>query len=136
MVDEAVPLRAERVLIAEDDPRIAAFLLKGLRAKGFDAVWAATGQATLDEVGRGGVDAVLLDLGLPDIDGLEILAGWRHASVTVPVIVLTARSDPRDRVRAHELGVAGYLMKPAPFADVVAAVGSAVGRDGDVGVHR
>jgi DNA-binding response OmpR family regulator len=115
-----------RVLIVEDDARIAAFLLKGLRAKGFEPCWVETGGAALAAFEQAASDVVLLDLGLPDIDGLDVLARWRADGVAVPVVVLTARSDPRDRAHALELGVAGYLTKPAPFADVLAMIRSSI----------
>ena len=122
------PQRAPRVLIVEDDARIASFLEKGLRARGFEPVWVETGSAALDAVGVADIDAVLLDLGLPDVDGLDVLARWRHEANVVPVVVLTARSDPRDRAKAIALGVDGYLIKPAPFATVVETIRSAVDR--------
>ena len=115
-----------RVLIVEDDARIAAFLLKGLRAKGFDPCWVETGSAALAAFEQDACELVLLDLGLPDMDGLDVLARWRAAGVLVPVVVLTARSDPRDRAHAIELGVDGYLTKPAPFADLLAVIRSSI----------
>ena len=72
---------------------------------------------------------VLLDLGLPDVDGLDLLRAWVASGAEVPVVVLTARSDPRDRATAMTLGVITYLVKPAPFRDVLAAVRAAVGTD-------
>jgi DNA-binding response OmpR family regulator len=116
------------VLLVEDDERIASFLLKGLRASGFEVEWVATAREGLDAVELGEVGAVVLDLGLPDIDGLEVLRTWHDAGRTVPVVVLTARSDPRDRAQALSLGACAYLTKPAPFRELVAAVGTALHR--------
>jgi DNA-binding response OmpR family regulator len=118
------------VLLVEDDERIAAFLLKGLGASGFQVEWVATAAEGFDAVERGGVGAVLLDLGLPDVDGLEMLRTWHEAGRRVPVVVLTARSDPRDRARALSLGACAYLTKPAPFRDLVTAVRGALDRAG------
>jgi DNA-binding response OmpR family regulator len=114
------------LLLVEDDPRIASFLVKGLGAKGFDTEWVETGSDALARTSRRSFDVVILDLGLPDIDGLEVLAAWRKEGLALPVVVLTARSDPRDRTRAHHLGISAYLMKPAPFADLLAALHSAM----------
>ena len=127
----------DRVLIVEDDARIAAFLVKGLRAKGLDPQWVETGGAALEALAAQPHDLVLLDLGLPDIDGLDVLARWRADGVAVPVVVLTARSDPRDRALALELGVDGYLTKPAPFAELLETIRSGIARGrADVDVNR
>lgn len=121
--DEARP----RLLLVEDDPRIASFLVKGLGAKGFYTEWVETGGEALARASSRSIDVVVLDLGLPDIDGLDVLAAWRNEGLTLPVVVLTARSDPRDRARALDLGISSYLMKPAPFADLLTALQSAIG---------
>jgi DNA-binding response OmpR family regulator len=118
--------REDPLLLVEDDPRIASFLVKGLTVKGFAVEWVTCGEAALAAVGRTKFAVVVLDLGLPDIDGLELLEGWATSDGSFPVVVLTARSDPRDRARALSLGACAYLTKPAPFADLVAAVRSAV----------
>ena len=115
----------DRVLIVEDDERIASFLIKGLGANGFIVEWVQDGSAAIAAVEQGGIAAVLLDLGLPDVDGLDVLRGWSDAGCTVPVVVLTARSDPRDRETALSLGAVSYLTKPAPFRNVVAAIRAA-----------
>jgi DNA-binding response OmpR family regulator len=73
-------------------------------------------------VAAGGVDLQLLDLGLPDIDGLDVLRRLQERGEQVPVIVITSRSDPADRATAHELGVDAYLMKPFPLANLLAVV--------------
>jgi DNA-binding response OmpR family regulator len=116
-----------RLLLVEDDPRIASFLVKGFRAKGFDTEWVETGMEALAQASSRSFDVVVLDLGLPDIDGLDVLAAWREEGLTLPVVVLTARSDPRDRARALDLGISSYLMKPAPFTDLLTALQSAMG---------
>ncbi|MGH9192453.1 MAG: response regulator transcription factor [Acidimicrobiales bacterium] len=110
------------LLIVEDDPRIAAVLVKGLGKQGFEAESVTTGSEAIARVEAGGVDLLLLDLGLPDIDGLEVLQVLRERGVAVPVIVITSRTDPRDRATAHELGVREYLTKPFAWVDVWAAV--------------
>ena len=110
------------LLIVEDDPRIAAVLAKGLGKQGFESESVTTGSEAIARIGAGGIDLLLLDLGLPDIDGLEVLQVLRERGIAVPVIVITSRTDPRDRATALELGVREYLTKPFAWADVWAAV--------------
>ncbi|GAA4410304.1 hypothetical protein GCM10023168_29870 [Fodinibacter luteus] len=117
------------VLILEDDPLIASFMAKALGKKAYDVVCVDRGAAALERVSTGGVGVLLLDLGLPDMDGLEVLRRLRSAGSTLPVVVVTSRSDPGDRVEATALGVHGYIVKPFPLADLVSAVeGSLAGR--------
>ena len=112
--------RLANLLVVEDDPRIAAVLVKGLQKQGFQVDCVATGTAAIERAA--GFDVLLLDLGLPDIDGLEVLRELRHRCVRVPVVVITARTDPRDRAVAAELGVRSYLTKPFAWSAVWAAV--------------
>ena len=115
-----------KVLIVEDERRIAAFLAKGLRRQGYEVECAYTGREALAAAGEeDGVDLVMLDLGLPDIDGLEVLRELRERGSDVPVIVLTARSEASDREEALRLGAVQYLTKPAPFPDVLGSVRAA-----------
>lgn len=113
---------APNLLIVEDDPRIAAVLAKGLRKQGYRAESADTGAAALARVEAGGVALLLLDLGLPDVDGLEVLRVLRERGATLPVVVITARSDPRDRGAAIDLGADAYLTKPFAWTDVWTSV--------------
>jgi DNA-binding response OmpR family regulator len=114
------------VLVVEDDPKIAAMLAKGLRAKGHSVETLATGTEAIARVEQGGIDLQLLDLGLPDIDGLEVLRRLRDSKRQVPVIVITARSDPHDRDTALGLGVVEYLTKPFAWAHLWAAIDTCV----------
>lgn len=116
------------ILLVEDDPRIASFLDKGLRIAGFTVIWVTTGTEALARLEEGGIDLELLDLGLPDIDGLEVLRQARERGVDVPAIVVTARTDPRDRASAVDLGIEAYLTKPFPRAELLAAVHAALDR--------
>ena len=115
-----------RVLLVEDDPRIAAFMTKGLRASAFDVTWVETGEAGLAEIEAGRHDVVLLDLGLPDIDGLELLRLTRARGESIPTIVVTARTDANDRAEALALGVRAYLTKPFPWKSLLAEVRACV----------
>jgi DNA-binding response OmpR family regulator len=112
------------VLIVEDEPRIANFLAKGLRRQGYDVQCAHTGSEALASTSGGDppIDLVVLDLGLPDIDGLEVLRELRASGSSVPVIVLTARAEQSDRDEALRLGVVEYLTKPLPFPDFLGRV--------------
>lgn len=112
------------ILVVEDETRIAAFVRKGLEARGYSAETVGTGGAALARLARGGVALVILDLGLPDLDGIEVLQRVRRNGSRVPVIVLTARNDAEDRIRELELPIEGYVTKPFAFehlADCVRA---------------
>jgi two-component system, OmpR family, copper resistance phosphate regulon response regulator CusR len=119
------------VLIVEDERRIADFLAKGLRRQGYDVQCAYTGSEALGLVhGDGpGFDLVVLDLGLPDIDGLQVLRGLRGQGSDVPVIVLTARTEASDRAEALRLGAVDYLTKPLPFPDFLGSVRASLAAD-------
>jgi DNA-binding response OmpR family regulator len=114
------------VLLVEDDPKIASFIQKGLRRVGTQVDWVETGTEALARLDRGGVDLTILDLGLPDIDGLEVLRKMRDRGMNLPVVVVTGRSDPRDRAIAVSLGVSAYLTKPFRWSDLLAAVRTSV----------
>jgi two-component system, OmpR family, copper resistance phosphate regulon response regulator CusR len=122
-----------RVLIVEDERRIAAFLAKGLRRQGYDVDCAYTGSEALElavgEQTGPPVDLVMLDLGLPDIDGLDVLRTLRDRGSDVPVIVLTARTEASDKAEAQRLGAVEYLTKPLPFPDVLGSVRSSLAGD-------
>ena len=87
-----------QILIVEDEPRISAFIAKGLRAAGFATLVEPSGVAAVQLALVEPIDLILLDVGLPDIDGFEVLERIRGQGVTVPVIMLTARSSVEDRV--------------------------------------
>jgi len=114
------------VLVVEDDPLIAAFVVKALGKHGYQAEWVTTGQQALTRIRAGGVDLQLLDLGLPDIDGLEVLSRLRTDGVSVPVVVVTSRSDPKDRATAFGYGIHAYLMKPFGLAALLEVVRDAL----------
>ena len=101
-----------RILLIEDDPRLAGLVTEYLGEAGFVVSIAATGRAGLDRIGREDYDAVVLDLMLPDIDGLEVCRQLRASSSEVPVLMLTARGDTMDRVVGLEIGADDYMPKP------------------------
>ena len=111
-----------RILIVEDEQRIASFVSKGLRADGHLTTAVGDGHAGLDHALSGDFDLVVLDIGLPGIDGFEVLERLRSQGSTVPVIVLTARDSVGDTVSALEGGADDYMPKPFRFAELLARV--------------
>ena len=102
---------AERILLVEDDVRLAEMISEYLGEAGFQVATAGTGAAALEHLAGGGCAAVVLDLTLPDIDGLDICRQLRTQSDT-PVLMLTARGDAMDRIIGLEIGADDYLPKP------------------------
>ncbi|PHP51796.1 response regulator transcription factor [Actinomyces ruminis] len=110
------------VLIVEDEARITSFLTKGLKAAGFVPKVADTGRDAIEMALLGDIDIILLDVGLPDIDGFQVLEQLRGQGVTTPVIMLTARASVADRVAGLEGGADDYLPKPFSFDELVARI--------------
>jgi DNA-binding response OmpR family regulator len=109
-----------KLLVIEDEERVASFIAKGLKAKGHVVLLARTGREGLAMAAEPDLDAVVLDLGLPDIDGTEVLRRLRGRHDTLPVLVLTARDQVGDRVRGLDLGADDYLVKPFAFDELLA----------------
>ncbi|AZC14332.1 MULTISPECIES: response regulator transcription factor [unclassified Microbacterium] len=112
------------ILIAEDEPRIAAFVSRGLENAGFTTLLVADGGEALTVALRDGVDLVLLDVGLPTMDGFEVLRELRARGSAVPVIMLTARTSTRDTVEGLDAGANDYVRKPFTFEELLARVRS------------
>jgi DNA-binding response OmpR family regulator len=110
------------LLVVEDEERVASFLRKGLRAHGYTTEWVQTGQDALRRLRDPGISLVILDLGLPDLDGLDVLEGLRERGSAVPVLVLSARGRVHDRVKGLNLGADDYLGKPFAFEELLARV--------------
>jgi two-component system, OmpR family, response regulator RegX3 len=117
-----------RVLLVEDDDAIASPLVRGLERDGFAVAHAETGADARRAIAAAPPDVVLLDLGLPDVDGFELCRELRHDS-GVPIIVVTARGEEVDRVVGLELGADDYVVKPFGFRELVARI-RAVARRG------
>jgi two-component system, OmpR family, copper resistance phosphate regulon response regulator CusR len=111
-----------RILIAEDESRIALFLEKGLRANGFATAVAPDGEEALRLASSGQFDLLILDLGLPRKDGLEVLRELRQSDRRLPVVILTARDDVSDTVAGLEGGADDYVTKPFRFEELLARV--------------
>jgi DNA-binding response OmpR family regulator len=107
-----------RVLIVEDEQPIAEPLAEGLRREGFEVEWTATGTAALEAAEP---DVVLLDLRLPDMDGLDVCRAIRARS-DVPIIIVSARGDEPDRVVGLELGADDYVVKPFGLRELIARI--------------
>ncbi|AZS37307.1 Transcriptional activator protein CopR [Microbacterium lemovicicum] len=112
------------ILIAEDEPRIASFVRKGLENAGYRAQVVEDGAEALAVALEDEVDLVLLDVGLPTMDGFEVLRRLRGQASSVPVIMLTARSSTRDTVDGLDAGANDYVSKPFTFDELLARVRS------------
>lgn len=110
------------ILIVEDEARIASFIAKGLKAAGFTSESTASGEEAALLATQGEFDLIILDVGLPDIDGFEVLERIRGQGVTTPVIMLTARSSVTDRVAGLEGGADDYMPKPFSFEELLARI--------------
>ncbi|HEV8425060.1 MAG TPA: response regulator transcription factor [Actinomycetes bacterium] len=110
-----------RVLVVDDEPPIVRAVAANLRVRGYEVLTAASGEATLTAVETHQPDCVVLDLGLPGIDGLEVLRRLRTWT-QVPVVVLTAIDGERDKVTALELGADDYVTKPFGVAELMARI--------------
>jgi two-component system, OmpR family, copper resistance phosphate regulon response regulator CusR len=118
------------VLLVEDEDRIASFVEKALQRRGFDVRRVVTGGEALGAVSAG-VDIVVLDLGLPDIDGLDVLRALRKSWASLPVVILSARSDIDDRVVGLDLGADDYVPKPFAIDELVARIRARLRRQPD-----
>ena len=111
-----------RILIAEDEMKIASFLEKGLRANGFATEIATDGEQALGLARTGRYDLLILDLGLPRLPGLDVLSELRSTGNPLPVVILTARDRVRDTVAGLEGGADDYITKPFSFDELLARV--------------
>jgi len=111
-----------RILVVEDESRIADFLSRGLESAGYAVDVAATGGSAIDMIHSTDYDLVILDLGLPDVDGLTVLQKIRNRKVSPPVLILSARDAVDDRVKGLEGGADDYLVKPFAFVELLARV--------------
>ncbi|HEV7293155.1 MAG TPA: response regulator transcription factor [Devosia sp.] len=117
-----------RVLVAEDDDRIAETLTNALSRAGFAVERESEGESVWFRGESEAFDAIILDLGLPQMDGLTILKRWRAAGKTTPVLILTARGQWEERVDGIEAGADDYVVKPFHIMEIVARVRSLVRR--------
>ena len=116
-----------RVLVVDDEPQILRALRINLRVRNYEVVTAATGSEALTAAGRHPPDLVLLDLGLPDLDGVEVIAGLRGWT-QAPIIVLSGRADSTDKVEALDAGADDYVTKPFDMEELLARMRAAIRR--------
>jgi two-component system KDP operon response regulator KdpE len=114
-----------RVLIVDDEPAILRFLRTGLTAQGFVVSEAGAGGVALDSIRRQAADLVVLDLGLPDMDGLEVIRRVRQEGSAVPIIVLSSRGDEVSKVTALDLGADDFVTKPFGIDELFARIRAA-----------
>lgn len=112
------------ILIAEDEPRIASFVSRGLQAAGYTTTTVEDGDSALELALDGGIDLLVLDVGLPGMDGFEVLQHLRGQGSTLPVVMLTARSSTRDTVQGLDAGANDYVTKPFKIDELLARVRS------------
>ncbi len=108
------------VLVVQDNPHLSSALAAGLREDGYQVEVVATGGAALRRLERKDIDVVVLDLGLPDMDGLSVVSGARDRGIHVPILILTARDNVGDRVRAFDSGADDFIGKPYVYAELLA----------------
>ena len=109
-----------RILVVDDDPAVSGALQRALRLEGYEVTLAGDGPRALEEVAVRPPDAVVLDIGLPTIDGLDVCRRMRAAGDDTPVLMLTARDAVEDRVEGLDAGADDYLVKPFALAELLA----------------
>ena len=114
-----------QILIVDDEPAILRFLRAGLGSQGYTVVEASAGLPALDLLHQAPPDLIVLDLGLPDIDGLEVISRIRASGAMLPIIVLSSRSDETAKVAALNLGADDYVIKPFGIDELLARIRAA-----------
>ena len=117
-----------RLLLVEDDPKIASFVLKGLREAGFVALHAEDGESGLHLALHEPLDAAIIDIMLPRLDGLTLIHRMRLEKVNTPVIILSAKASVDDRIKGLQSGGDDYLTKPFSFSELLARVQALIRR--------
>jgi len=113
-------VRPVKILVVDDDPAVSGSLERALRLEGYEVETAADGTSALHALALASPDAMVLDLGLPDLDGLEVCRRLRSAGDDTPVLMLTARDAVNDRVQGLDAGADDYLVKPFALAELLA----------------
>src|ERR1700689_5397499 len=127
-----------RILVVDDDPAVSGALNRALRLEGYEVTLAADGPQALEEIAIRPPDAVVLDIGLPTIDGLDVCRRLRAAGDDTPVLMLTARDAINDRVQGLDAGADDYLVKPFALAELLARLRALLRRrfEGEGGLLR
>ena len=117
---------AATILVVDDEPPIRRLLRTSLASQGFQVTEASNGEGALAEAGRSPPDLVILDLGLPDMDGADVIRALREGGNAVPILVLSSRADERGKVEALDLGADDYVTKPFGTAELFARIRAAL----------
>lgn len=125
-----------RVLLVEDDSQVGELVRRFLEREGFAVAWVRFGREALERVGEEGADVVVLDRGLPDMEGLEVLKGLRSLDPLLPVLLLTGRADEESRVEGLLEGADDYLGKPFSLRELLARIKALLRRAGKEGRRR
>lgn len=121
-----------RILIVEDDKKIAAFISKGLKEAGFAVDHVSDGERGLDMALYESYDAAIIDIMLPGIDGLKLIEQMRSNNIKTPVLILSAKYSVEDRVKGLQTGSDDYLTKPFAFTELLARIQALIRRAGDI----
>jgi DNA-binding response OmpR family regulator len=121
-----------KILVVEDQQRLGQFLERGLRECAYTVRWVRTCKDALDALAESSYDVIVLDLGLPDGDGIDMLRQWRKSGFNEPVLILSARDSVEDRIQGLNVGADDYLPKPFSFEELLARVRSLVRRQSAV----
>ncbi|MDD3118955.1 MAG: response regulator transcription factor [Victivallales bacterium] len=117
-----------KILLIEDDQRTAAFIIKGLKQEGYTPEHAADGVDGLFRAATEDYDLLIIDIMLPQLDGLSVIAELRRKKITTPIIVLSARSSVEDRITGLQQGGDDYLVKPFAFSELLARIQALIRR--------
>ena len=120
-----------RILVVDDDPAVRRSIDRALRLEGYDVLGVPSGGEALEALAQASPDALILDLGLPDIDGLTVCRRMRSAGDDTPVLMLTARGEVDDRVAGLDAGADDYLVKPFALRELLARVRALLRRAGE-----
>lgn len=121
-----------KILVVEDQERLGQFLERGLKECTYTVSWVRTCKDALDALAESSYDVIVLDLGLPDGDGVDMLRAWRASGFNEPVLILSARDSVEDRIKGLNVGADDYLPKPFSFEELLARVRSLVRRQSSV----
>ena len=121
-----------RILLVEDDQKIASFIIQGLKAEGFAVDHEGNGEEGLHLALTEPYDAAIIDIMLPQMDGLKLIENMRREKVKTPVIILSAKGEVDDRVKGLQIGADDYLAKPFAFSELLARLQALIRRSSDV----
>jgi DNA-binding response OmpR family regulator len=125
-------IRTMKVLIVEDQPRLGQFLKQGLSERAYTVTWISTCAEARDALAESAFDVIVLDLSLPDGDGLDLLRQWRRSGFTEPVLILSARDTVQDRIAGLDVGADDYLQKPFSIEELLARIRALIRRQAAV----